>query len=62
MIDAPLIHVPFPQGATLSELMTSLRDFGLAYPEHRANVIQHCADLHNWMSAQLPSAGNGGSN
>jgi hypothetical protein len=61
-MDAPLIHVPFPQGATLSEMLTSLRDFGLAYPEQRANIIQHCADLQNWFSEQLISAGNSRSN
>jgi hypothetical protein len=61
-MDAPLIHVPFPQGATLSELLTSLRDFGLAYPEHRANIIQHCADLQNWFAAQLPSSGTSETN
>lgn len=61
-MDAPMIHVPFPQAASLSELLTSLRDFGLAYPEHRANIIQHCADLQNWFGAQLPAAGNSGSN
>ena len=56
-MNAPLISVPFPQQQSLSELMTSLRDFGIAYPEHRSNIIQHCADLQNWFSAQLPSSG-----
>ena len=61
-MDAPLIRVPFPQQASLSEMLTSLRDFGIAYPEHRANIVQHCADLQNWFAAQLPSTGNSGSN
>jgi hypothetical protein len=62
MVTAPMIHVPFPLGASLAEHMTALRDFGLAYPEHRANIIQHCADLQNWFSGQLPGAGNSETN
>lgn len=57
MIPAPLVHVPFSLGAPLSEHLTALRDFGIAYPEHRANIVQHMADLHNWFAAQLPSSG-----
>ena len=52
-MNAPAIHVPFPQLQTLSELLTSLRDFGIAYPEHRANIIQHCADLQNLLYEAL---------
>ena len=56
-MDAPFLNL-WHLGFLLRDMLTALRDYGLAYPQHRANIIQYAADVHNWLSAQLPSAGN----
>ena len=59
MIYAPGIAVPFPLAGDLAVLLTVLRDYGIAYPEYRAQIIQYGADIQNFMAGQLPNAGGG---
>jgi hypothetical protein len=53
MTVAPMFPHDFPLQVLLSQLHTAIRDYALAHPEHAANVVVHCADVHNWMSANV---------
>lgn len=59
MIPAPCIAIPFPLAGDLANLLTMLRDYGIAHPVHRAQIIQYGADIQNFMAGQLPNAGGG---
>jgi hypothetical protein len=59
VIYAPCIAIPFPLAGDLANILTMLRDHGLAYPEYRTQIIQYGADIQNFMAGQLPNAGGG---